>query len=94
MNPIPSNPNAIVELGEKIYEERYRKQFEAEHVGEFVAINVNSGHATLGATAEEALRKARESDPKGLLHLIRVGSPGAFRVSYTLHHGNYDWLYR
>jgi hypothetical protein len=93
MNPIPSNPKAIAETGEKIYNERYRAQYEAEHVGEFVAINIASGHATLGKTAEESLRKAKESDPLGLLHLIRVGSAGAFRVSYVSHANN-DWVYR
>ncbi len=87
-NPPISDPRAIAELGEKIYSERYRAQYEAEHLGKFVAINVKTAHATLGSTSEEALESARTADPKGLFHLIRIGSAGAFRVSYTLHADN------
>jgi hypothetical protein len=92
-SPVPSNPKEIAEAGERIYDEKYRAQYEAEHMGKFVAININSGHATLADTPEEALREAKAADPSGLLHLIRVGSAGAFRVSYT-QHGDNDWLYR
>ena len=90
---IPSNPKEIAETGEKIYNEKYRAQYEAEHLGKFVAINIRSGHATLAETSEEALQMAKAADPSGLFHLIRVGSPGAFRVSYA-QHGDNDWLYR
>jgi hypothetical protein len=94
INPqIPSNPKAIAETGEKIYNDKYRAQYESEHSGSFVAINVRTEHATLGATPEEALDEARKNDPLGIFHLIRVGSIGAFRVSYTLHENN-DWLSR
>ena len=89
--PIPSNPKELAEVGEKIYNEKYRAQYEAEHLGKFVAINIKTGHANLGETPEQALEEARAADPSGLFHLIKVGSPGAFRVSYT--HGNNDWLH-
>jgi len=94
MNPqVPSNPQAIADQGERIYAERYKAQFEAEHLGKFVAIDIKTGHATLGSTSDEALESAKKINPNGLFHLIRVGSPGAFRVSYTSN-GNNDWLYR
>jgi hypothetical protein len=91
--PIPSNPAALAEAGEKIYNEKYRAQYEAEHAGKFVAINVRTGHATIGGTPENALEEAKKIDPSGIFHLIKVGSAGAFRVSYTQHADN-DWLYR
>jgi hypothetical protein len=90
---IPSNPQAIADQGERIYTERYKAQFEAEHLGKFVAIDIKTGHATLGNTSDEALENAKKTNPTGLFHLIRVGSPGAFRVSYASN-GNNDWLYR
>lgn len=94
INPqIPSNPTAIAEAGERIYNEQYRANFEREHSGKFVAINVHTEHATLGDTPEAALEQAKKNDPSGVFHLIRVGSVGAFRVSYS-QHGNNDWLYR
>jgi hypothetical protein len=88
---IPSNPKAIAELGEKIYDERYRAQYEAEQTGKFVAVNVRTEHATLGDTPEQALEQAKRDDPSGVFHLIRVGSAGAFRVGYTLHDTEEVW---
>ena len=93
MNPSISDPKVIAEAGEKIYNERYRTQYEAEHRGKFVAINVKNGHATLGESSEETLEAAKKTNPDGLFHLIKVGSPGAFRVSYTLN-GDNNWLHR
>ncbi len=91
--PIPSNPKAIAELGEKIYDEKYRAQYEAEQSGKFVAINVRTEHAALGDTPEQALEQAKSDDRLGVFHLIKVGSAGAFRVGYTLH-GTDDWLHQ
>jgi len=94
INPqIPSNPKTIAETGERIYNEKYRAQFELEHVGKFVAINVRTEHATLSETPEGALEEAKKIDPSGVFHLIKVGSAGAFRVSYAIHDNN-DWLYQ
>jgi len=78
-----SDPAAVAELGERIYQERYKEQYEEKHHGKFVAIDITSGEAYLGETSDEALQKAKEHNEKGLFHLIRVGFPGAFRVSYT-----------
>lgn len=91
--PLPSNPKAIAETGEKIYNEKYRAQYEADHSGKFVAINIRTEHATLGDTPEKALEDGKNADSSGVFHLIKIGSPGAFRVSYA-QHGSNDWLYR
>ncbi len=88
-----SNPKAVAELGERIYNEDYRADFEAEHPGKFVAIDIQSKQAYVGETAEQALDAARLAAPKGVFHLIKVGSTGAFRVSYTSN-GHLDWLLR
>lgn len=88
-----SNPKAIAERGEAIYREKYKAAYEAEHLGKFVAIDVASGDAYVGDSAEEVLEEARAKAPKGFFHLIRVGSPGAFRVSYTSN-ATLDWIFR
>ena len=80
--PVPfSDPKAIVEAGEAIYRDMYQRDFEQNQHGKFVAINVNTKVATLSETAGEALLKAREADPQGVFHLIRVGFTGAFQLS-------------
>jgi hypothetical protein len=92
MNPLLSNPKALAELGEKIYNEKYRAKFEADHDGKFAAIDVQSTEAFIGNTPEEAVTLARSARKDVLVHLIKIGSAGAFRVSYTSH-ANANWLY-
>lgn len=88
-----TNPRAISDAGERIYLAKYKTDFEANHPGKFVAINVNKETASLGETPEAALQAGRKDDPNGLFHLLRVGSPGAFQISYAFNHGHQDWLF-
>ena len=90
---IIKNPNEMAARGEKIYLDKYKAAYEEEHSGRFLAIDVNTEHAYLGDTAEEALETARREAPKGVFHLIRIGHTGAFRVSYS-NNAHRNWLYR
>lgn len=76
-----NNPKAIAEAGEAIYRELYQNQFEKTQVGKFVAINVHAKSATVGDSPSDALLKAKQADPNGVFHLIRVGFPGVFQLS-------------
>jgi hypothetical protein len=87
-----SNPKAAAELGEKIYREKYKEQYEREHPGMFVAINVLDEATFISATPEGALDTAYATAPAGIFHLIQVGHAGAFRVSYT-HNSSLDWVF-
>jgi hypothetical protein len=78
-----TDPKAVAARGEEIYAQRYRESYEAQHRGQFLVIDVTTGEAYLGATPEDAVTRARQQAPSGLFHLIRIGEPGAFRVSYT-----------
>lgn len=88
-----NNPKAIADAGERIYREKFQAAFEPEHSGEYVAINVVTETASLGKTPEQAFEAARASDMDGVFHLIRVGFPGAFQISYQGRHGTQDWLF-
>jgi hypothetical protein len=88
-----SNPQALAELGEKIYRDKYKADYEANHDGQFVVIDVKTGAAYLGPTPEAAYEAATKAAANGLFHLIKVGSAGAFRVSYTSN-ANMDWIFR
>lgn len=92
--PAPLNsPRAIAEAGERIYQEKFRAEMEAAHIGKFVAINVIKETASLGDTPELAFEAARAADPAGVFHLVRVGYAGAFQMSYQYRHGASDWLF-
>jgi len=80
-----SSPERIAEAGERLYSERYKATFEREKPGEYVAIDVVTGNAYVGKYPEEALTIAKAEAPTALLHLIRIGSLGAYRVSHLLY---------
>jgi hypothetical protein len=86
------NPNDAAERGEKIYRERYKEQYEREHPGKFVAIDVLTQKAYISETPEGALDSAHAAATSGIFHLIQVGFAGAFRVSQT-QESNMDWVF-
>ncbi len=89
-----ANPKAVAEAGERIYQEKYQKQFEAEaeNVGKFLAVDVVTEEAYIGDSPELALQVAQEKAPRGVFHLMKIGFPGAFRVSYS--NAAPDWLFQ
>lgn len=76
------SPERIAEAGEKLYNERHRKELEATSRNKFAAIDVLTGQAYVADFPEQALEKARKEAPAGVFHLIRIGAPGAFKVSF------------
>ena len=82
MTPAPAlvNPKTMSELGLAIYREKYQREFEANHSSKFAAIDIRSGAAILGDTADEALESAAAVNPHGMFHLIRIGYRAAFRL--------------
>ena len=87
-------PQEVAKRGEEIYARDHRERLEAESTDQFVAIDVSSGQAYVAPQPEAALEAAREAAPDGVFHLIKIGSEGAFRVSYTSDAAHSDWLLR
>lgn len=92
----PHNPKQIAESGERIYREKFQEEFERVNAGKFAAIDIDSETAYVGDTATEAIREAQQKVPNGKFHLVRVGSPGAFRIGYSSgpQNGGIDWIFR
>ena len=76
------DPRTVAEDGERIYDERYRDAYEAQYAGQFAAIDVKSGRAVVSEYPEVAIEQARTSMPGCVLHLVRIGSPSAYRMSF------------
>lgn len=87
-----TKPQEIVEAGERIYNERFKKDLEAQNSGQFAAIDVLGARVYVAQFPEEALEKARKEAPTGLFHLIKIGSTGAFRVSYASN-ARSNWIF-
>jgi hypothetical protein len=79
---MPTDPNTIAERGNQIYATKYQQAYEAEHPGQYIAIDVQSEEAIVAPTPEDALRAARSKNESSMFHLIKIGSPGVFRVGY------------
>ena len=70
-------PGELSEAGNRFYKEKLQAILEPDHIGEFVAIEPNSGRYFLGDTGAKALIAARETMPDSLFFLARVGYPAA-----------------
>jgi hypothetical protein len=70
----------LVERGSSIYRQEFVSVLEPSHLGEFVAIEPDSGRYFLGSTASAALVAAHSSMPNNLFYLTRVGRETAHTV--------------
>ncbi len=68
---IKSRPT-IVRRGFQIYS-KLKHALEAEHFGEYIAIEVKSGEYFLGRTMDEALDKAERKYPAAKFFVVKVG---------------------
>lgn len=68
------NKDEIVEKGQRIYE-TLKDKLEAEHKGEIVAIEMESGDYFLAKRVIEAIEKARKKYPDKVFYVARVGFP-------------------
>jgi hypothetical protein len=71
-NPKSAN-NDLVERGQNTYEQRLASILQPSHIGEFVAVEPDSGQYFLGSTASAALVAAHDAMPNNLFYLTRVG---------------------
>lgn len=61
-------------LGDAIYEREIRAEVEADHHGEYVAIDVDSGCWTIASELRAASKRLREEQPDATdVWLLRVG---------------------
>lgn len=68
-------------LGWARYEE-IRPELEAEHHGEYVAIEVDSGAYFVGETPQEAFEQAEEAFPDRAFCLIRIGYKAVHKLKH------------
>jgi len=91
VNTLTRNPQEAADKGMAIYREKYQHDYEQRFPGKFVAIDISTGEAWVEDSPEKALGVAQGKNPNGFFHLIRIGAPGVFRVSYTQREAR-DWF--
>lgn len=79
-----SDLRQVVTDGERIYAQRYKSKYEQRFPDQFAAIDVQSGRAFVAEFPENAIEQARSTLKNPVLHLVRIGSPSAYQVSFFL----------
>lgn len=69
----------IAEAGRKIYEE-VKSQYEPQHNGKFLAIDIETKNVYMGETTSEAVEQARVAYPQRVFYVVKIG----FSVSEVL----------
>ena len=64
---------SIAEQAKAIYEAKIRAQVEAEHFGEFLALDVDSGDWEVDKDLLSASKRLRERRPQARSFIMRVG---------------------
>jgi hypothetical protein len=74
------DPQAIANIGRRIYANRYQTEFEARYPGQIVAIDISSERAFVASSVEEAVDRGHGANPTSLFHVIKVGAPAVYRM--------------
>ena len=75
-----ADPEWLASQGEMLYTTRIKALVEPAHIGEYIAIEVDSGDYFLGNTLVKAATKARATYPDRCFHFIKIGSPVVRRL--------------
>jgi len=74
------NKEEFAQRGDAIYENEVRPQLNADDVGRFAAIDIESGMYELDADEMKAGNKLRKSLPEAQIWMVRVGSRSVHRI--------------
>ncbi len=84
-SPVPATPPGRMKQetalwGDKIYERHIRQQVEADHHGEIVAIDVDSGDYAVAESVVAAWERLISRHPDGGFWFVRVGYPAVYHL--------------
>jgi hypothetical protein len=91
---VNENPKQLAEKGDAIYRQKYKEEYERLYPGKFVAIDLSTEKAFVADSPERAVELLQKENLKSFFHLVKVGSPGVFKVGYSVHSDERDWLFQ
>jgi len=80
-----ASPRELAVEGERIYAER-RDELEKTSSGKFAAIDVSNQKIYVADGAAEALVAGRRKQPNAILHLVKIGDKGAYKIGFSTRH--------
>ena len=70
----------VIEKARRVYDERLRATLEAEHFGEVIAVEPESGEYVLGKDFQAVSKACRQKFAGKLTYTFRVGGGGAVKI--------------
>ena len=90
-----TDPRKIANEAERMYRETLQEKLELPNEGQYVAIDVLTGHHYLGKYAALVLVEARKKAPLGVFHLIKIGGSISLGARYIgRQQSDWDWTLR
>lgn len=74
----------IVRRGQEIYEREIRPRVEPEHEGEYLAVDIETGHYEIDPDVMEAAKRVQAAHPDGSRYLLRIGYPAFITLGGTI----------
>lgn len=73
-------PEEVASRGEAIYGGRIRDKVEANHKGEFLVIDIETGEYEMHAEDLVATKRLLAKHPDAVIYGLRIGFPAAYRI--------------
>lgn len=73
----------IVRRGEELYAKQIRDRIEANHKGQFLVLDIETGDYEVDNDELAALDRAKAKHPDAALYILRVGFPAAVKLGGT-----------
>ncbi len=70
--------------GKALYEERLRKQVEPGNVGQYLALDIDSGEYEMGAQQKETVKRLLARLPDAIIYTVLIGYPATGAIGHLL----------
>jgi hypothetical protein len=77
---VSDETKSVISRAKEVYDQRLRRDLEANHTGEYVAIEPDSGEFFVAPTFDAAVKLARSTHPYKLSHTIRIGHAASIHM--------------
>lgn len=81
---LSAQAQCVADKAKSLYERTLRVKLEAQHNGEFLCIEPESGDFFLGETFDAAVNQALDAYPERLTHTLRIGHAAAFHLGVLI----------
>ena len=78
--PLSQASSEVMEKARRVYDERLRATLEAEHFGEVIAVEPESGEYVLGKDFMAVSQACRQRFGRKMTYTFRVGGGGAVKI--------------